>query len=597
MGQAEQLQAVSAQFERDLGDPHDPASVLSFAQVLDIDEREHYPFVPVGILRQLGINEYIIPEEFGGKSVNVEDGFTLLRLVGRRDPTAAAVVCLSFLGYVALRATATTEQAAYFAERLRNGSSFAFALSERAHGSDLVNNEVIAERTDGGYLLTGEKWPIGNATVSDMVIVFARTGRAGRPDATSAFIVDKRTVPATTLRPLPMDPCFGLRASDLSGLRLDRCPVPESARLGREGQGLEIALRSLLLSRVAVNSFVLGGADTCLRIATDFARARHLFGGPISEIPYTKRQLVECLCDMLIGDALTGGAVRSLQAVPQQASMWSSTCKYFVPTLLFERTLPQISNIIGARYYLRADPMFGPFQKMFRDITVALFADGNTVVNLRTIGLALEGLLDNATGADPQVRDEACQRAVMTFDLDAKLPEFRPASLELYSRCMDDGVLAMPAAVEGLRRLAAQAKGEDADRFTMAAKLADRMLAELGKMRAEQKELKNTLGKQYGQSAELLELAKQYCVVHAAAAVVNLTVHSADALGDPFPNGAVLLACLDRLWRQLYPRDRSADPATIDAAATVLYQLHDEHRLFSFRDIKLAGSVNREPRL
>lgn len=598
MGQADQLRAVAAQFERSLGDPHDPASVLSFAQVLDLDEREHYPFVPLGELRRLGLYEYIIPGEFGGKAVNVEDGFTLLRLVGRRDPTTATAVCLSFLSYVTLWMSATTEQRAHFADRLRNGSTFAFALSERGHGSDLLANEVVAERTDDGYLLSGEKWPIGNATLSDMVIVFARTGDEGRPDATSAFVVDKRCVPAGTLRPLPMQPRFGLRGSDLSGVRLDRCPVPESARLGREGQGLEIALRSTLLPRVAVNSFVLGGADTCLRIATDFARARRLYGGVVSDIPYTRRQLVECYVDVLIGDALAGiAAIRSMQAVPEQASLWSSTAKYYVPTLLFERTLPQISNIIGARYYLRADPLFGPFQKMLRDMTVALFADGNTVVNLRTIGLALDGLLANATGAATEVRDEACQRAAKLFDLDAELGEFRPADLELYCRGMDDGVLAMPAAVQGVRRLAAEAKGDEADRFTAAAALADRMLAELGGLRAEQVRLKDGLGKEYSQSAELLELAKQYCVVHAAAAVVNLTVHSAGVLNDPFPNGAVLLACLDRLWRQLYPRELVADSATIDATASVLFQQHDENRLFSFRDIALAGTVNREPRL
>jgi hypothetical protein len=91
----------------------------------------------------------------------------------------------------------------------------------------------------------------------------------------------------------------------------------------------------------------------------------------------------------------------------------------------------------------------------------------------------------------------------------------------------------------------------------------------------------------------MLELAKHYCTVHAAAAVVNLTVHSADTLRDPFPHGAVLLACLDRLWRLLHPREAIADRAAIDDAARVLFQLHDEHRQFSFRDITLAGGDPR----
>lgn len=596
MSRVDELRALAEEFESSLGDPRNPANPLSYVQTLDLDEREQYPFVPIGQLRQLGIYDYIVPPEDGGRAVNVEDGFTLLRLVGRRDSTTATGVCLTFLNYVTLWMAASPEQRAEYAEKVRNGATLAFALSERAHGSDLLANELVAERSDDGdgYLLTGEKWPIGNATVSDAVIVFARTGRAGRPDGFSAFLVDKRTVPASTLRPLPSEPRHGLRGSDLSGLRLDRCPVPKSALIGKEGQGLEIALRSTLLPRVAVNTFVLGAADTSLRIATDFARKRQLYGGSVADIPYTKRQLVECFADLLIGDALSGAAIRSLQLVPQQASLWSSTAKYFVPTLI-DRTLAQLCNVIGARYYLRTNPVYGPFQKAVRDMTVALFADGNTVVNLRTIGLALDGLLANATGAEPGVRAEATERAATLFDLNGELPPFQPDRLDLYCRGMDDSVLAMPHSISMLLEMADEAKDDEAQRLTAAAELAKHFLGELTTLHAEHLKLRADLGKEYSQSAEMFELAKHYCVVHAAAAVVNLTACSAAAMRDPFPSGAVLLACLDRLWRQLHPRESHADRTVIDAAANVLFQLHDEHRLFSFRDIPLAGEYGSGP--
>jgi alkylation response protein AidB-like acyl-CoA dehydrogenase len=594
MTRTDELKAIAEEFERALGDPTDPANTLSVAQVLDLDEREQYPHVPIGELRGLGLYDYIVPPEYGGKAVNVEDGFALLRLVGRRDPTTATAVCLSFLNYVTLWMAGSPEQRAEYAELLRNGGSMAFALSEREHGSDLLANEVVAERVDGGYELSGEKWPIGNATMADAVIVFARTGREGRPDGLSAFLVDKRKVPANTLRPLPMQPRHGLRGSDLSGVAMNRCPVPDSAMVGKPGQGLEIALRSTLLPRIAVNTFVLGGADTALRIAVDWARRRRLYGGTIAEIPYTRRQLVECFSDVLIGDALAGAAMRSLQAVPAQASLWSSTAKYFVPTII-ERSLAQLCNVIGARYYLRTDPDFGPFQKIQRDMTVALFADGNTVVNLRTVGLALDGLLANATGdgIDADARASAVDRAARLFDLDAELPPFEPATLELYCRGMDDGVLALPDSIARLARLAGEAKGVETERLHAAAEAAERFLGELTTLYSEQRALKAELGKEYSQSAEMLELAKHYCTVHAAAAVVNLTVHSAGVLSDPFPNGAVLLACLDRLWRLLHPREAIADRAAIDDAARVLFQLHDEHRQFSFRDITLAGGDPR----
>ncbi|MCZ0990476.1 hypothetical protein O1M54_41740 [Streptomyces diastatochromogenes] len=82
MSQAE-LTELAERLEQYLGDPHDPESRMSFAEVLDHDERDAFPYGFVGLLRRWGFLDYGLPAEQGGKAGNPETGFALMRLVAR----------------------------------------------------------------------------------------------------------------------------------------------------------------------------------------------------------------------------------------------------------------------------------------------------------------------------------------------------------------------------------------------------------------------------------------------------------------------------------------------------------------------------------
>ncbi|BFO16185.1 hypothetical protein SHKM778_25730 [Streptomyces sp. KM77-8] len=207
----------------------------------------------------------------------------------------------------------------------------------------------------GGYRLTGEKWPIGNATYSDRMVVFARTGPRGGAGDYSILVVDKWRAEAETVRETHPVRQHGVRALDLSGLRFDGVFVPDSDRIGAEGQGLEIALKTSQTARLVILSLALSGVDTSLRTALEFAQDRELFGRPVVDVPYTGRQLAESFAELMIADAVCLGAVRSLQASPAQVSVWSSVAKYVVPTLL-EGTLSRLNVVLGARVFLRTHP-------------------------------------------------------------------------------------------------------------------------------------------------------------------------------------------------------------------------------------------------
>ncbi|MEU9129206.1 acyl-CoA dehydrogenase family protein [Kitasatospora sp. NPDC048540] len=581
------LPALAAELEEYLGDPHDADARMPFAAVLDHDEREEYPYGFVNLLQRWGVHEYNIPEAQGGRAGDVETGFNLLRLIARRDPTTATALIITSLAFLPAWIAGTDEQKQYLSDAMRQGSRYAWGLSERSHGSDVLSNELKAEKVPGGYLLTGEKWLIGNARVADGLSVFARTKDTGGPAGYSIFLLEKRRTPAGAVEELPNERLHGLRALDMSGIRLDRVFVPDSARLGAEGAGLEIALQTSQVARTLIGSIALSAVDTALRITLDFTERRVIFGRTVSEIPYSRRQLAECFADLMTADAVSLGAVRSLQLVPEQASVWSSAVKYFVPTVL-ESTMSQLNIVLGARFYLRAEPHYGIHQKMLRDMLVANFADGNTVVNLKNLALQLDGLLATAADPSPEARAAAEERVATLYGTDRELPLYRPWDQQLFSRGRDDALLAAPAALAELRVLAAAAKGDERDRLTRAADVAGELLDHTAVLRDGCAALRAELGREYGQSAELFDLAKQYCLLHAVAACLHTYVHSAGAMTDPLPSGALLLLQLERLRKQLRPHEAVTDSRVVDEVMAVLQRMYRENRLFSHWQFRLA---------
>ncbi|PBC79262.1 alkylation response protein AidB-like acyl-CoA dehydrogenase [Streptomyces sp. TLI_235] len=582
-----ELDKLAAELEAHLGDPHDPASRMPYQRILDHDEREEYPYPFVNLLQRWGVHEYNIPAAQGGRAGDVETGFNLLRLIARRDPTTATALIITSLAFLPAWIAGTDEQKQYLVDAMKQGSRYAWGLSERNHGSDVLGNEMRAEKVDGGYLLTGEKWLIGNARIADGLTVFARTKESGGPAGYSILLLEKRRTPAGSVEELPNERLHGLRAIDMSGIRTDGVFVPDSARLGAEGAGLEIALQTSQVARTLIGSIALSAVDTALRGTLDFTERRVIFGRTVTDIPYSRRQLAECFADLMVADAVSLGAVRSLQLVPEQASVWSSVAKYLVPTML-ERTMSQLNVVLGARFYLRAEPHFGIHQKMLRDLLVANFADGNTVVNLKNLALQLDGLLAAAVEPPAGAVAEAEEHVRTLYGMDRPLPLYRPWDQELFSRGKDDALLAAPASLAALRRLAADAGGEERDRLERAAGTAAELLGRAPALRERSRSLKARLGRDYGPSAELFDLAKEYCLLHAVAACVHTHIHSADALEDPLPSGALLLLQLERLRRHWYPHEAVTDAADVDEVTAVLRRLHRGNRLFSHWQFRLA---------
>ena len=522
--------------EQFLGDP-----LESFKRAVELDERDEYPAATCASLDQWGLNDYYVPVELGGRLESFEEFLSLVRVVARRDMTAAVAHVKTYLGAVSVWMGGSNEQKQRLAKRIRAGQQIALALTERAHGADVLSCETVAVADENGYRLSGEKWLINNATRSTALTVFARTSTGGGARGFSVFLVEKDQLDGSAYSHLPRVKTHGIRGADISGIRFDNAMLPSDALIGAPGLGLELVLKGFQLTRCIVPALSLGAADTALRATLSFALSRKLYGASIFTIPHTRQTLVDAFIDLLICECQVIAAARALHVLPEQMTLFSAIVKYYVPTTI-EKVMRNLASVLAARYYLREVHWFGIFQKMLRDNAITPLFDGSTPVNLQTITLHLR----------QQQRAQPSDLETL-FGLHHPLPRLSPEKFELTNRGRND-ILAGLANADVPPEVAT-------------------LVAEL---RSEQERLTDSF-----------ESAKQYCVLHAAAVCVQTWIHNRDVLGG-FAEPDWLVLALDRLLTTFRPERLVQRRPDISNAAARLVELFESNRSFSIVPIQLA---------
>jgi alkylation response protein AidB-like acyl-CoA dehydrogenase len=185
MGDSSTIDKLAAGLEQHLGDPTDPATGVSFAVALDHDDREEYPHSMMAALHAWDLQDYQVPVSHGGRATDLQDSFELLRLISRRDAALATSFATTSLSLMPVLIAGDDEQKSRYGTDVSRGAKFSWGLSERAHGSDVIATETNARRVPGGYVVNGEKWPIGNAALGDVAALFVRTGERPGPTAYS----------------------------------------------------------------------------------------------------------------------------------------------------------------------------------------------------------------------------------------------------------------------------------------------------------------------------------------------------------------------------------------------------------------------------
>jgi len=221
------------------------------------------------------------------------------------------------LAMFAIHAYGDEEQKARWLPLLARGEKIAcFALTEPGHGSDPASMETRARRDGGDYVLDGAKKWIGNGSVADVKVVWAKdeTGQVG------GFLVE---ADAPGFRAQDIEGKFSLRASRTSELFFEACRIPAANRLPG-AQGLKAPLRCLSQARFGIAWGVIGAAAECYEVALNYARDRVQFGRPIAGFQLTQEKLVWMLSEITKAQLLALQLARLMAAGklrPQQISL------------------------------------------------------------------------------------------------------------------------------------------------------------------------------------------------------------------------------------------------------------------------------------
>jgi glutaryl-CoA dehydrogenase len=167
----------------------------------------------------------------------------------------------------------------------------AFALTEPDHGSDSIGLETSARRDGDSYILDGEKKWIGNGTIADVIVVWARDTEDNQ---IKGFLVEKGTpgYNATVI-----EGKGALRAVWQAHIRLDAVRVPAENRLPGANSFKDCA-EVLVGTRQACSWMALGHALTGFDTALTYAKRRKQFGKPLASFQIVQERLVKMLADV-----------------------------------------------------------------------------------------------------------------------------------------------------------------------------------------------------------------------------------------------------------------------------------------------------------
>lgn len=165
-------------------------------------------------------------------------------------------------------------------------------LTEPSGGSDVAAIKTTAVRDGDDYIINGQKVFITNGIAADIIIVVARTDpNPGRPhDGISLFAVPTDTAGFSRGAPLKK---LGNIASDTAELFFENMRVPAENMLGEEHKGFRLVMADLGLERLIACGIYISACEEMLRITTDYARERKVFGKSVSDFQVNAHKLVE----------------------------------------------------------------------------------------------------------------------------------------------------------------------------------------------------------------------------------------------------------------------------------------------------------------
>jgi acyl-CoA dehydrogenase len=338
----------------------------------DYDERSQHPADVIAKAHEVGLMNPHIPEELGGPGLSAFEQILIGEELAWGCSGIATSIVANILGSLPVLVAGSDEQKReWLPPLLAEPRLCSFGLTEPGAGSDVSAIQSTATRDGGEYVLNGSKMFITNAGEAAWFVIFASTDRAAGHRGLSAFVVPADSNGVVVEEHLDK---LGQRATDTSALAFQDVRVPAANRLGDEGEGFKIAMRTLDLTRPGTAAGAVGVARAAFEHAVEYAKTRVQFGQPIAINQGVNFLVADMAAEIEAARLLTWQAAWLIDE-GERATLQSSYAKRFAADTAMKVTTDAV-QIFGGYGYMKEYPV----EKLLRDAKLFQIYEGTSQI-------------------------------------------------------------------------------------------------------------------------------------------------------------------------------------------------------------------------
>ena len=349
------------------------------------------------LARENNLYRFALPEQYGGWGLSELD---ILRVQEEfsRGPGGMRMHLhyAADLNWRILDDFGSDELKAQYMDKFQDKTIFTcFALTEQTGGTGADIHTTAIKDDNGDYIINGEKWLISHTDCCQFAYVIAATDPEAEGDERlSAFFVPCDT-PGYEVVPMPH--MMGARGAAHTGLKFTNMKVDKRFLLGREGQGMEIAIHSLSVSRAHIAASNLGMCQRMLEMSLARAKDRVTFGKPIASRQMVKRELAEMQTYTHALRTMVYDFGRDYDADPRGPFIEEKAAMVKLFSIYATRVVSDgMLEVFGGDGYFEDSP-YGPVERLYRDARAMWLEEGAPNVQRTTIAsncLKFDGRLD-----------------------------------------------------------------------------------------------------------------------------------------------------------------------------------------------------------
>jgi alkylation response protein AidB-like acyl-CoA dehydrogenase len=347
------------------------AKVAPFAA--DVDDHGRFPDEAAAALLAADFHAPHVPAEYGGAGADALATVLVIEEVARADMSASLIPTVNKLGSLPVMLGGGEEIKKKYLTKLAAGEGgFSYALSEPDAGSDAAGMKTRAERDGDDWVLNGVKRWITNAGVSEYYTVMAVTDPEKRSKGITAFVVEKSDEGVSFGAP---EKKLGIKGSPTREVYLDNVRIPGDRIIGNEGEGFEIAMRTLDHTRITIAAQAVGVAQGALDYALEYAKERKQFGKPIADFQGLQFMLADMGMKIEAARQLTYAAAGRSERNDPDLTFFGAAAKCFASDVAMEVTIDAV-QVLGGYGYTKDYPV----ERMMRDAKITQIYEGTNQV-------------------------------------------------------------------------------------------------------------------------------------------------------------------------------------------------------------------------